>query len=295
MKLEQFLPNISLHMEKNSLRETIVTEQSRLVSRTIPNWVAVQEAFKDGKFTNKTCLRLEKGLQVRLDNRESLPYSCVKTSKELSVSLGKLLKIVDTEFGDTIVREALTYARVTILQYIDYIGFYSKYSITLCDFILAAEAGANTKEGLTQFQRSRGLWLANNIDSFISVCAIIRKNTAKLEEIIRGIPERNITIDSISVDMELVGSKVLDPMGFGFITGRSSPIFLIRLAVVNFFSWMEENSKIRNENIRFRILYLKGLRSGHRDPILEKKIDGMENALQKNVRWLKRLGVDEDA
>lgn len=293
MKIVDYLPSLVNGFNRERVQTNITYEREDLTTRVIPQYAAILRSFpmKEAKFKNVVFNDIYRQLKRQSTARGELGVVeyYLAVFKQLERSSAFINEAVDEYFrGKDILRDGLTYATTTLLQYAEMLSFINRYALRLADNVLAYEMCYNGKGNMepSRVTVNNQKWLLARQKDFIKCMHIASLPEANLKKKIEGIPQKVISQSNVALDAQSAGNGMatLDPLGFGFITGRMSPLFQAQLQLLRYQNARNQDRKRTLENIEQRLLYLREERQGRISPKQQELIRYLEKKQRETQR-----------
>lgn len=287
MRLDKYILSLLPSFESSRLKEEIRLMREELVSNTLPPYTAALSVFARWKFNGTETQEFAKEFdrQTKTSFRGNYIQVTSEVLKRAVDNLTLCEALVDKMFSADITRDALSYRKANLLQYIDSIKFLIKYSRKLLHWTYVVET--NKVQGsldvvggpLTPAEQ-KYLW--DNRQLFFAAITNVGLKPTDVESKLDQVPDIVVNPDSADAVTRTVGASKLDPFRFGFISaGQYNPFRWIgeRLAERD----VEEYKQAVEERrvLEYRLLQMKQANEGKSDARLQQTIEYHENRLQK--------------
>lgn len=267
MDIKKFVSSILPTMERSSVRSALtdINQEFNRFNKPI---------FKDasGKFGGLVF----KSEWVEATNKKITASTYIKgrgnaishidaINKEIESLFGKLGNMLDEYFGEDFSNESITIPRYNIIQMIEVVSFFVRYSrrwlITSLrkEQNILGDAPGGENDGILPVDLK---WLEENLDSFLQTVGVLSSKSKKIEEIVEKLPEMTVNAESINYTSETLKQKDIDPIGFGFIRTTLNPIFYIRMARAKYQVNKMKIAELEAEELEFRIIALRSTLDG---------------------------------
>lgn len=289
MRLDKYILSLLPSFESSRLKEDIRLMREELATNTLPPYVSALTVFARWKFNGKETQDFAKEFDrmTKTQFRGNYVQVTAEVLKRAGDNLALIETLVDHMFSADITREALSYKKATVLQYIDSINLLLRYSRKLLRWTYVIETNKvkgdlSVVGGEITPAEQQWLWDRNNRQMFFSAINIVGMKPDEVKGRIDEVPDIIVNPDNADAVSRTVGPAKLDPFKFGFIgAGSYNPIRWVRERVAE---WQVENYKAAQEEKRvleYRLLAMKQANEGKSDPKLEQAIAYSENRLQK--------------
>jgi len=280
MKIINFLPSLLPLTNKTTVTEDIRILREELHAETLPAYKNAVEAFKRTPFVADFTKQFDQIARKRVDNYKDNYIATIDLALNRALkNLDTISKLVDEQFNEDILRDAMTYTRTNLLQYIEMVSFICSYSRRLLLLTYSTEADPKGIVSVTPSATRDINWLLQNQDVFLLALNAASLKPKELDEKFESIPDMTATIDGDASAQAVVGSARLDPFGFRLIPYKLNPIYHIKMAIT---SWQVSRHKLSKEEkttLELRLLHLKMSRDGTKDARLERNIEYNEERI----------------
>lgn len=269
-------------MEKVQIKEDLRNLKEELDTKSIPPFTSAVDYFdKNYTFKSRDVLALQKIVDRRMDHPAKNLIILAHTALIQSASnVGSIIELVDKHYSNDVVRDGMTYLKVSINQYIESMSFMSMYSRRLLLVVYGLEGMG--KDGNLDKGLSRDLaWVEKRFGDFLVCVKANLKSEKVLKKEFDGIPDMQVKVESAAIVRENVGVDKLDPNNFGFISATLNPVYHIRMAWTK---WQVHRLRVAEEEkelLEFKLAQLRNERGGKKDAKLEEIIERYEARVQK--------------
>jgi hypothetical protein len=284
MSIRNFVLSLTPSIERKMVNKDIARLRSELTTATIPSYEKASAFLKDWDFKDSYNTELEMIFKKYVNTRFkgnfiTITYELMKRTLE---NLNVIEKQINSEFGNDIIRSALTYSRAQVLQMVEAFSFTNKYARLMLIQVMSTETNvvAKRNQDRTSLNNAQRKWLLDNRQVFIKLLLAIDKTPRELEKLLKSIPD--VSIDTETEGLEaVVGASKLDPLQLGIAVRKLNPIYHIRM---NWEDWMYhrlEVAKEEHQTVEYQLMDLKNQQEGRNDPRLDKAIEYTEDRLTK--------------
>lgn len=294
MSLKDFLSSIVPHFERNRILEDIDSLCDDLSTTLIPSYKAAAKLFSGRKFTSDAGKSMEAMFHVRFPKERNINH--VSFTLANLDSLLETLKLIESNidkyFDRDVTRDALTYKRAAVLQFLSVARFYNDYAgrhllrlVANEDAAFKASNGANGVE----FTNDSGLLPADkkffqaNLENFLHASQIVAIGGDQIMERLNQMQDLQIVLDRINTVTATLGVENVDPLRLGFMgpNATSSPIYKIRAAIANYQVATNNRNKELSKLLQLRLFALKDAYEFKNDPKLQREIEYNEERLHR--------------
>ena len=285
MSISNYVNKLLPIFKKGDMEKHIANLRKELAEDTMPPLIAIDEIMNKHVFKDKWCLSVDALATHKLNTRYRGNYiSKIRAILEKNdEKLAKIENLLAKHKGRDIVISSITYSQLQIFQLLDAIAFTAKYTRTLLVYTMAVETemlrqNKNVRRRMTKAELDM---LKDRRDVFFDVLGSIDMSAKAMSETISNVPEIEIDVNRISVDIAASGITALDPFGMARQGLILSPIYHVRMMLAD---WEDHRRQLAYEErimLQHQILDLKAAMEGREDANLQKAIDYSEKRLNK--------------
>lgn len=166
------------------------------------------------------------------------------------------MRYLDTMFNETIIREAMDYSKLNLLQYVTSMRFFNRYTLCFIDLMVNLERGKQ----LTPAQRQAFKWMEANLNQYALVCAALSMPLSDIKKAIDSL--KGIKVDPDLQEAALgVKPGATDVMKMGFMPVNWNMAFLVGLMLNRWDDATNQENKLKVENITIGLMALKAERA----------------------------------
>jgi hypothetical protein len=294
MKVDKFLSTLLPSFERSKVKEDIGLLREELKDVVLPVYDSAVKVMKNRKFLAQPIVEFDKHFKdnVKTPFRGNFIVVTHQALDNAYKNLDMLEEMVEKYYTDEIFRDALTYLKINILQYVQAISFAARFSRTLLLWTYAAEVNAvenNAEEMGHELTPGERQWISENAATYFRCITIISAPKRDVEKKFADIPDVIATEENQQFLPKTVGVARMDPFMFGLIPVVLNPIYHVRMAVAE---WQVSRHRAAMEEKRmleFRLLQLKQAEEGKKDAKLQQQIEYTEGRLQKINYKLKKM------
>lgn len=298
MKIEQYVKSLVTDMDKELLLEEIRITTDELKNVTIPAYKQAKPFFSKWDYKSQRVLNIINIFNTQVKVRKQSFIDTLENGLQNALSsIAEVNRIVNTEFGEDITPLGLTYNKATIMQYVEFLHFASRYARRLLNYIFVAE----TAEFEGQYAIQDALtpadieFVESRLSTFVQVFSVISKQPKDLVQAFDEVPKLAITPENIRTAQAISGPTKLDPIRAGFIPVILNPVFHIRMLRAEWQTNRYHQSKQEIKCLQLRKANLEALSNGKPNAKVQKEIDYIEDRVQalmkKNADLEQRYGV----
>lgn len=278
MEAFKYISSLLPSLKKHGILEDCNVTLDELRNTTIPAYRTAAELLKDWKFQSKE-------IQLNSNNFNNLVKGTVGKNMVVVINnrfenivsnLETVEKMISATFNNEIAGEGLTYAKVNLIQFVEYTAFASKYArkflsyLYLCETSEFDNSDTSVKDSISPYEQE---WLRTNFVSFCNILNIVSGDTVHTKQSLHDIPEIVVTSENNQTLKETLGTKAIDPLNMGFIPVWLNPVYHIGMM---FAEWQASRYKAAEEELKMlqlRHLYLSRLAEGQNDAGIRKQIE----------------------
>lgn len=295
MKLDKFVSALLPSFSRKDVRTDISNIRDE-IGELLPIYRTALLTFKNFHFQDKEV----KAFASRFDKAVNNGFNgnfIVVTDLTLQRALDNLPvveKLVERHFADEVFRDAMTYLRANVIQYVEALSFATRYATKLLNWVTWAESAA-----VDNFSRTSGNplkpaeveWLVTKAPDFFAVLNMLGLKKEVVEKQFGDIPDVAVTEESSARIDEVIGKNRTDPFKFGFIPTWMNPFYHISMKVAEYQAARYDALQEERQSIELRLLNLRNAIAGNDDPNLQEKI---EYNLNRRAKVSARLSKMEE-
>ncbi len=294
MKIAPYLTSLLPSFSKDRIVEDCNVTRGEITEFTHPAYVIAAPDFKGYVFKSDRMKSIQGTLERNLkrSGNENIVVAIEKGFKPMIANLDEVKRLVDANYSEAVAGMGITYLKANLLQFVELVGFVSKYARKLLIYIYAAETELYPDSG-TVFTDSivpaEIEWLTQNIVSFTTAFNIVTMPADKVASELGAIPDivvKQETADALSQSM---GDKKLDPFSMRLIPIWMNPIYHVRMMVAEWQTNRYHEAKAELQLLQLHKLHLEKLRDGKPDARLKQEIEYTENRVSKLSYKLKEM------
>lgn len=297
MKLQAYLGSLLPGFTKERMVEDIGTAREELRDSTIEPLRAITRLYGKYKWESEWVRELDESFEkeVKIRYTGNFLNGMLDVMETIDDNIDTVEQLVETQYADDVMRDAMTVLRVNLLQYIEVMTFAIQYTRRLLVAVMAIEVSAvngNDPESLPK--KGDMDWLEQRRSSYFVALQILSDKKENIQKTFSEMPNVAINKDSVDTTQAVIGHANTDPMGFCLIPLVLNPIYHVRMAIAE---WQAARFKAAEEEKRmleFRLLQLKLAKEGKgkKDAKLEQNIEHTQIRLDKLNYKLKDMGED---
>lgn len=286
MKIANYLSSLLPSFGKDRVIEDCRLTRSEIKDVTHPSYESALPVLKSWKFKSDAIKGHETTFDRMVKKAKSgnMVVAIEAAFKPILENLDAAEALIIKTYSDDVAGAGLTYLKANLLQFVEAVGFVSKYARKLLLYIYICETaeygvdgGTILNESLTKAEIS---WLTNNFVSFCTALNIVSGNPAHVKKAIEDVPDILVTSDNMSTLSSTVGEAKLDPFQMKLIPIWMNPIYHVGMMVAE---WQASRYKAAKEEVKLvelRKLNLMKLSEGKPDAHIQREIAYMESRIQ---------------
>lgn len=284
MKFSSFLKSLLPGFEKDRVLEDIRLTHTELKDITIPAYETSIAILKTKDLKSKEVTDFEK--VFRRNNPgfgKELFEGLLEGLQVAESNMDVVESLIQKTYNEDVAAGGLTYLKANLLQYVEVVGFVSKFARKFLFYTFVMEAAnyeANSLKMTESLSRAEIQWIEENFLNFAQAFKIVSTPKAKLAKQFSEIPDIVVTGENEDTLMRTQGAKI-DPFQMRFIPTWLNVIYHVRIHVAE---WQVERYNAAKEElkiIQLRKLHLERMRDNKPDARIEKEIEYLESRAQK--------------
>lgn len=298
MKIKEYVSSLLPSFTKSRLTEDLNIIREELKVNTIPPYTAASKAYATVKFQAADLKRFEEDFKrgVKTKFRGNSLSVIEQTLKRMEENTDVVEKLIANYYADDVMRDAMTFLKVNITQYIETMSFVSRYARRHLLWVMATENHAiNGDQEFTAMTPGEVEWLRVQRQNFFTGITILggeRSEKGEIDKSFNDIPDIVISKDNVPVIEKTVGAQKIDPFHFGLIPVWLNPIYHVRMQIAEWQVKRFKAAQKEREIIELRLLQLKQAAQGKKDARLQEQIEYNEGRLQRLNYELQKMEED---
>jgi hypothetical protein len=277
MKIAKYVQSLLPSFEKKTVRKNLDDLRSELRDHTLPPYESAHEMLRRWRFKDNLTQAIDKEFDKEVNskfrgNYVEVIYFILKQSMD---TIGVLEKMADANLGRDVVKSAMTYSDVQLMQLIEALSFAARYARKLLIYTLAVEVDLFRDNNLRGKELTPGEvnWLNVQRPVFYLVMRALSKSPKDIEDLFKNIPDVDVDVENMDTVAATVGARNLDPLGIGAHGLILNPIYHVRIALADWQVARYDAAKEERKMLEYQILDLKNAMEGKDDPKLEKALE----------------------
>lgn len=287
MQLDKFVDGFASMFKKSDLNDLLTNLKKTLITDTIPPYQSAVQTIGSLKFTAPRTKAFQEAFDTHRSTRGihgnyvKVIYTTLETIRD---NLPLVEALVEENFNENITKESLTLLRANLLQYIEACSFYTRYARLVLLMTWEEEtAQVNPDARLgSSFTPASEKFLLDNEKAFSILTEQLGIKRERTEELMRDVPDANVSVDNYDILQRNVGKNRTDPFSQGLISHWLDPFW-------TFGRWWAEReaiayktAEVEREDLQLRLMFYKQTtRDSLGDVNLQKKIQVTEERIQK--------------
>lgn len=299
MKINMFLTQVLPNFSKASMKKSLDETKKELREETLPQF---KSASQSGFDKRQWKAEVNMSFQTTFDNgvrghqRGNMLAATHRILQNLEKTFPTIEKLTDDYFSNDVVREAITFLGVNLIQFQEAMAFATRYSRKLLLFIITEEVRAVAPDQVDPKAILQGEinWLYAKRETFFAAMSILTMEPVEIGKALENTPD--IVANAANVDQvtAMVGLDRVDPFRFNLISARMNPIFYIRKWIVEGQVASYREAQEERKQLECRILQLKNADDGKNDPKLQQIIEYNEKRLHRYTAQIAEMEADNE-
>jgi hypothetical protein len=291
MQLTKYVTTLLPSFSKTRMMEDLNVLREELKLTVIPPYKSVNMAFGKHKWTDEAVKAFEKDFdkQVDSDFRGSFIAVSEQILERMLKNTDMVEKLIADYYADDVMRDAMTFLKVNIIQYLETMSFVANYSRRCLHWVVSSECTAVGDDKTPALVPAELEWLSANRSNYFTAMTIMAGKPTDVEKSFKEIPDVMINKNNVEHVTSAVGVLRVDPFGFGLIPTWLNPAYHIGMKIAEWQVRRYNSAKEEAKALEFRLLQLKQLQQGKKDAKLDDLIEVTEGRVQKLKHELKEM------
>lgn len=285
MRIDKYLSSMLPSFEKSRVKEDIGLLREELKDSVLPTYASAAEAMKKRRWANRDVKDFDKKFDKEVDLRRVRGNFIVVTDAVMNrvyENLDTVESLVERYYTNDIFRDAMTYLKINLLQYIEAISFASRYARRILLWTYSLEMAEEDKQGeVGEMTKGEKEWLQQNQTTFFRCLNLLWVEKKELTDKFDEIPDVVATEENNEFMPKTVGQQRMDPFHFNLIPVVLNPIYHIRMAVAEWQVSRHQAAREEKRMLEFRLLQLKQAEEGKQDAKLEQQIEYTQGRIER--------------
>jgi hypothetical protein len=297
MKIQNYIRSIKGIFTKDELRDNIRNIGKELDTTTVPAYHSALTMFRTWSFKSAEMKAKIQTYGHTANNKGGNIIVAISDTLDIaSDNLRIIEKFFESTYNEDVAAGGMTFVKVQVQQFIDAVGFVSRYGRKFLQYAVVCETAQYQKSeeaaGVSAYGSPVEIkWIDDNWNTFLLALNCVGTPTNQITKLLSEIPDIVVTDDNVDVLASDVGEKKLDPFRTGLIPVNLNPFYLIGMM---FAEWQANSYKVALEELKLlqlRKLNLEKLKAGKEDLALQKQIDSLARRIADANYRLSKMGV----
>lgn len=299
MKISKYIRSVLSTFRKVDMREDLTGTRGELTKMVIPAYERAMKGAGKRKWKGQTGQQLEaylsKVVKPKVRFQGNWIGMTLTSLKEMERRLPALEALIEEHYDEDAGRGAMTLARVNLLQYLEAVSFYTRYSGYILNHVITAELNVmqNQPEDESMLPAIKA-WIEEGLPTF-AILTNLYLNEHDLVKTIEDLPDAVVTETNALMLEQTRPAAEVDPFNMGFISPKMNPIYHWRMKRATAAAERYKETQAQIQVIEMKIYNLEQLDRGKNDASVQAKIKYLEEnrlqPLQKQVmEWEDRYG-----
>jgi hypothetical protein len=286
MKIPFYLTSLLPSFGKDRILEDINVTRGEITEFTHPAYGIAAPDFKSWTFKSEHMKTLIQafGRNLKGQGHDNFVVAIEKGFKPILANLDEVKRLVEATYGDDVGGVGITYLKANLLQFVELIGFVSKYARKLLIYTYAAEtemypdSGTVFTDSITPAEIE---WINANVVNFCTAFNIVTMPPEQVKKSINDVPDIVVKQENAHAMEQTLGDKKLDPFSMRLIPTWLNPIYHVRMFVAEWQTNRYHEAKAELQLLQLHRLHLEKLKDGKADASLKQQIEYTENRIRK--------------
>lgn len=284
MKIPHFLASLLPTFSKDRIIEDCNVTRGEITEFTMPAYALAAPEFKSRKFSSEHMSPFLGSFERNLHGKGNFISIIEAGFKPMLANLDEVKKLIEAIYNDDVASGGTTYLKANLLQFVELVGFVSKYARKLLIYTFVAETEQMEGSGTVftdSIQPGEIEWLTQNVQNFGSAFNIVTTPPDQLKKLVSGIPDIVVKQEAAEAMASTIGERKLDPLNMRLIPVWLNPIYHVRMFVAQWQTERYHEAKAELQVIQLHKLHLEKLKEGKPDAALKQQIEYAENRIHK--------------
>lgn len=288
MKIIEYVRQLKSNFELKGIKEDLSTTRDELSNATIPVIEDIEKKLgqlNESNAKSETYALYFRALQSAQSSRNirgNIFTPVLLRLRNARDILDFAEVYLDNNLNEDVTSAALSLRSANVMQLLNVIAFFSRYTRRLADVILRAETAkamdekADELQGMTQAELN---YLSDYRVSYVAAIDMLALPAKEVERLVENIPE--ITVSEVRSESALAvhGRDKVDPLRFGLVESKADPFWLWALNRAEYQAERYHTAKYEKEMLELRIARYKRNYEKNPDPKLASTIEKREAEL----------------
>lgn len=284
MKIPHFLASLLPTFSKDRIIEDCNITHGEITEFTHPAYATAAPDFKNHKFKSDHLKQFLGSFERSIKGKGNYVVNIEAGFKPMLANLDEVKKLIESIYNDDVAGAGVTYLKANLLQFVELVGFVSKYARKLLIYTYAAETEKYPESGTVFSDAVKPGdvdYLKSNMQNFGIAFKIVTTPADEFKRAIKDIPDIIVKQETADAMSATIGDRKLDPLGMKLIPVWLNPIYHVRMFVAQWQTERYHEAKAELQVIQLHKLHLEKLREGKPDAALKQQIEYAENRITK--------------
>lgn len=279
----EYIRSLAPVYERREVTGVLFSLQEELGEHTLPTAQEVQSAFADSKYTSKYHQAIAKEL-TRFTRYNGNAFDVLVGSLELMQgNFNYLEKEIKRQFSFTFSPHKMTYSRVTLLRYVEHMGFYLQYFRRMMIRLVAEETMAHGRATPLGWAKAETKWLDDNLRDFCAIFPTVALDERQLKALLDKASPAEVDEETFEVASKSIGAVGMDPTrSENLVSPAANPFFWLGKALAEVQVLRYQGAKEEHKSLQLRLQeYREMADGGNASPKLQKLISYTEERIDQ--------------
>ena len=293
MDSSTFVKGLVQTLDRREVINAINTVYTETDEFTLPIIESIMEDASIADVIERTPTMTQLGAAIKREVRYDGLLSLFKLSLEgVKSQLDVIKALAKTNIGTKVAVETVTFNQATMLQYVEYMGFYTRY---LRRALLVALGEINASKGsVTRSSWTKGdmEWLNVTRADFAQLSRVVLIKDSEFTRLLKSIPDIEIS-EAASDAARAVVSGRLDPLRLRNMKAAINPLFSLGKVFAEFQVFVYRLAKEEKQALELRLQEIKELEAGGKaNPKMQRYIQQTEERIAKYSYQIEKFEDD---
>lgn len=283
--ISQYVSSLLPGFNRGQIEEDIRILKETVTQNSIPLYSSMSEHFATVGFKSKDVVdfnnTFKKRVGTSISHRGEMLNIILDQLKNTLDVLNDLDNDLNKYFSKEITKSGMNYTHTNILRYLETCHFNFKYATQLLFWLMGNEQSAGGQKLPTPLTATELTWVYENRNNYFVTVKLLSMEPRKVKGLFKDIPNMVVVPSEVSVVEATVGASKVDPLGMNILPIKLNPIYHIGMVIAEYQATRHKASVEQKRSLEYRLLAIKELNSGKRDPKLEQEIEYTENRIKK--------------
>lgn len=273
MKILDYVKGLKNSFTMSRAKDELSATSDELVNQTIPVVSSANTMFiRIPKMQSKFYESVRQSVSHVVKGNEPVTASILRACENSLKVLGEISVHYEKDFGDELTAEALSLRQANMIQMVDHIAAFSRYSRGLIDTILMAEGVAKQDASLDELGDATTAYikyLSNGRPAFIATLEMMQAKPETIMASMDKAPEIILSEVRSESALNVHGRDVVDPLKFNMFQADWNPIWRIGNNWANRYNERYQTAKTEVKTCELRLEHYKRLHENNPSPQME--------------------------